>query len=569
MSDNDDYSDGEDEVPLAKRSGRPRNATPADDGQYRMKGALKPPRPTSYTTQALFDQMIAGDIDTNPDYQRDVVWPETKQMGLIDSIFRNFYVPPLIFSVTYRDDGSERRISIDGKQRLTSIRRFMQGEILFKDPNTGEKFAYEDIGAFKGIKVFSERYRKIFRTKQIVCIEYQDLSNSSEREIFQRVQLGMALTAAEKLQAIASPMGDFIHELQAQYVNPSDELGLSSLLDWDVTRGNDFRCLVHSAHSVERWPNVGTFPSPETLRKWLERNEEPVPKFTAGLHQTMEIFLMLAREQNGAMFRMTDVKKLAPAEFIAIVVLIHTWKAKLSASAFKKAIRDMRKGVREKEHDIRTNGRVMTLLWDFIKSLKPERYMGQDATETPVAKVRPLKRKRRQDEDDGMSVDSEDRNPPVKRKVEARDYSSLPTVSQAHAMASRPSPVPRPPSHSSGPPTPAPPAQAPRTAAPYPTPQAHDRLAALRAVREMGRDIPSSQSLSPYQPSPGAPFSPSQHVTSSIMQQQQGVPQTADAAMARMAAQQLMNSNPAWPTQLPGTQANGHYQPSQQPTHRY
>ena len=53
-----------------------------------MKGALKAPRPTSYTTQALFgtrlyacacvphrqsrppDQMIAGDIDTDPDYQR-------------------------------------------------------------------------------------------------------------------------------------------------------------------------------------------------------------------------------------------------------------------------------------------------------------------------------------------------------------------------------------------------------------------------------------------------------------------------------------------------------------------
>lgn len=27
----------------------------------------------------------------------DVVWSEVKQIGLVDSIFRNFYIPPIIF----------------------------------------------------------------------------------------------------------------------------------------------------------------------------------------------------------------------------------------------------------------------------------------------------------------------------------------------------------------------------------------------------------------------------------------------------------------------------------------
>lgn len=60
--------------------------------------------------------------------------------GLIDSIFRNFYVPPVIFGkcvplplvyaltslapvVHFSDDGGERRVCVDGKQRLTSIYR--------------------------------------------------------------------------------------------------------------------------------------------------------------------------------------------------------------------------------------------------------------------------------------------------------------------------------------------------------------------------------------------------------------------------------------------------------------
>ena len=27
----------------------------------------------------------------------DVVWPDSKQSGLIDSILRNYYIPPVIF----------------------------------------------------------------------------------------------------------------------------------------------------------------------------------------------------------------------------------------------------------------------------------------------------------------------------------------------------------------------------------------------------------------------------------------------------------------------------------------
>ena len=45
----------------------------------------------------------------------DVVWPEAKQIGLIDSIFRNFYIPPVLLSVQ-RDDDQEVRFCVDGKQ---------------------------------------------------------------------------------------------------------------------------------------------------------------------------------------------------------------------------------------------------------------------------------------------------------------------------------------------------------------------------------------------------------------------------------------------------------------------
>jgi uncharacterized protein with ParB-like and HNH nuclease domain len=54
---------------------------------------------------------------------------ESKQIKLIDSIFRNFYIPPVVFAVQKDDEGEEVRICVDGKQRLTSIQKFFDGHV--------------------------------------------------------------------------------------------------------------------------------------------------------------------------------------------------------------------------------------------------------------------------------------------------------------------------------------------------------------------------------------------------------------------------------------------------------
>src|SRR5579871_5898735 len=36
-------------------------------------------------------------MNVNPDYQREVVWNDKRQVDLIDSFFNNYYVPPVIF----------------------------------------------------------------------------------------------------------------------------------------------------------------------------------------------------------------------------------------------------------------------------------------------------------------------------------------------------------------------------------------------------------------------------------------------------------------------------------------
>ena len=48
-----------------------------------------------------------------------------------------------------------------------------------------------------------------FDKKDILCCEYLDLTEIQEREIFQRVQLGIPLTAAEKVRATTGVWQEF------------------------------------------------------------------------------------------------------------------------------------------------------------------------------------------------------------------------------------------------------------------------------------------------------------------------------------------------------------------------
>lgn len=55
---------------------------------------------------------------------------------------------------------------------------------------TGEKLWYKDVQTTGGRhsrarRLLSDEYRKTFANKQIVCVEYQDITDADEREVFQ------------------------------------------------------------------------------------------------------------------------------------------------------------------------------------------------------------------------------------------------------------------------------------------------------------------------------------------------------------------------------------------------
>ena len=117
-----------------------------DDDGFHVQDRLAAPVAFQVTTRELFHMVHDGVIELNPPYQRgtsglwgawrrsdtvpDVVWSEEKMSKLIDSIFRNFYIPPLLFAqveVAGQEDPILR--CVDGKQRLMSLQKFFDGHV--------------------------------------------------------------------------------------------------------------------------------------------------------------------------------------------------------------------------------------------------------------------------------------------------------------------------------------------------------------------------------------------------------------------------------------------------------
>lgn len=90
-----------------------------------------------------------GGIDLDSPYQRGFVWNEERQIGVIGSLFQGYYVPGLIFNrrveTIFGNIRKETMVCIDGKQRLTSVKRFTEGLFPCHDRH-GQKWWFRQSG---------------------------------------------------------------------------------------------------------------------------------------------------------------------------------------------------------------------------------------------------------------------------------------------------------------------------------------------------------------------------------------------------------------------------------------
>jgi hypothetical protein len=149
---------------------------------------------------------LKGRINTEAEYQRGKVWSDPQQVLLIDSILREYDLPKIFLRKL--PDGSPFLFDVvDGKQRLTAIWRFLGDELRL--PTTPD---YPGLGSVGG-KTWSELpqdARDRLEFAKVTVSELEDYDDEAIRELFKRLQEGEPLNAAERRNAMGTPVREFV-----------------------------------------------------------------------------------------------------------------------------------------------------------------------------------------------------------------------------------------------------------------------------------------------------------------------------------------------------------------------
>lgn len=145
-------------------------------------------------------------INVDAEYQRGIVWSEPQRQFLIDSILRRFDIPKIF--LRRLPEGSPHLFDvIDGVQRLTSIWQFLSDH--FSLPWSYEYPSLENIGGKRWSELPQEA-RDRLQFARITVTEIETEEDDEIREMFQRLQQGEPLNAAEKRNAMDVPVRHFV-----------------------------------------------------------------------------------------------------------------------------------------------------------------------------------------------------------------------------------------------------------------------------------------------------------------------------------------------------------------------
>lgn len=153
--------------------------------------------PSDPDVETILSRIRNDDIDLQPNFQRGEVWSVSKKQKLIDSILRNWHVPPIHVIEDTKTGKSE---VLDGQQRLVTLRDFAAGVFSIDatiEPTVPE---FRDLHKKRYAELGPEWKRK-FHKFSIRMFSIVDYRPSEPSELFYRLNQPVALTSAEQRNA--------------------------------------------------------------------------------------------------------------------------------------------------------------------------------------------------------------------------------------------------------------------------------------------------------------------------------------------------------------------------------
>lgn len=134
----------------------------------------------SLQTIAWFNERRnSSTLEISPKFQRRAVWLDKERSALMGTILTKLPFPEIYIQVeTDHDSGSQNYIIVDGQQRITSILKFIDGEVSLpqSDPWDGQSF-----------KDLTPEQKRSFWDYKIVVRALRNTNDAEIRDLFQRL----------------------------------------------------------------------------------------------------------------------------------------------------------------------------------------------------------------------------------------------------------------------------------------------------------------------------------------------------------------------------------------------
>lgn len=174
----------------------------------------------------IMNRIENHDLNLQPDFQRGEVWSEKKKKKLIDSILRDWKIPP-IHVIPNSEQIDE---VLDGQQRLIAIRDFLSNEFAIDGNIQPYDSKINDLHG-KKYKDLPDEVKRKFNRYSITFISLTDYKPEEPAELFDRLNQPAPLTAAEKRNAYVGDTRNQIKQLVVEFEDlgaEKDTIGFSN-----------------------------------------------------------------------------------------------------------------------------------------------------------------------------------------------------------------------------------------------------------------------------------------------------------------------------------------------------
>jgi len=160
-------------------------------------------------------------IHDDPPYQRESsVWSLDKQQLFVDSLLNGYDVPKIYLHDLRGQHPTQVYAVVDGRQRLSTIWRFLADEFALADDFRMEPANAPELPAGTAPPVagqrfseLDERWRRVLRRTYLAVVLIQHATEEDIEELFSRLNNGEPLNAAEKRNAMGGALAALVRQV--------------------------------------------------------------------------------------------------------------------------------------------------------------------------------------------------------------------------------------------------------------------------------------------------------------------------------------------------------------------